>query len=173
MKPSETPNKILSPSLVYNVDVGKITNRYDYSSTTNRKSMFGSMSSSIQSFSDEYSTYFRIGKLILAHVLVVGYFSWATVYFFKHSEQTSKLNSCIIIPVSHAKYKKSSFILEIHDAKCENVFCNGYGMLFLLMATIYGFLFYFKIIKPSFGRSISRTTTYIKWQLNDFFGEKR
>lgn len=76
-----------SPGLVYNVDVGKITNRYEYDSTTNKKSMLDSMNSSIQSFSDEYSTYLRIGKHILAHSLVIGYFSWASVYFFKHSKQ--------------------------------------------------------------------------------------
>lgn len=87
MKPLDTTNKMLSPSLVYNVDVGKITNRYEYGPDTNKKSMFGSVNSSIQSFSDEYSTCLRIGKHLLAHFLVLAYFIWATVYFFKHSKQ--------------------------------------------------------------------------------------
>lgn len=161
---------MLSPSLVYNVDVGKITNRYEYGPDTDRKSMFDSMNSSIQSFSDEYSTYLRIGKHLLAHFLVLAYFIWATVYFFKHSKQICKLTCFCFSEICYAKHQVNiNLFLEVHDTKCENVFCDGYGMLFLIFIITYGFLFYFKIVKPNFGRSFSKSFTYVKWQLSDFF----
>lgn len=73
-----------SSSIPHTIDSENNSNRYNYNSTQ-KKSFFSSVSSSLESFSDEYSEYIRIGKIILLNCLVGAYFVWATVYFFQQS----------------------------------------------------------------------------------------
>lgn len=77
-------NDTSKPPIPHTSDAENNTNRLNYNPTL-KNSFFSSISSSLESFTDEYSEHIRIGKIILFNCLVGAYFAWATIYFFQQS----------------------------------------------------------------------------------------
>ncbi|XP_017044810.1 solute carrier family 28 member 3 isoform X2 [Drosophila ficusphila] len=78
----------------------------------------------------------RISLYILLHLVVVGYFSYATYHYHDISNYECTWSST--------------------NKLCGINFCTGYGMLLLLLGFIYIGLFYFYIFKPFVGHSLHR-----------------
>ncbi|XP_017065993.1 solute carrier family 28 member 3 [Drosophila eugracilis] len=77
----------------------------------------------------------KISCYILLHLVVVGYFSYATYHYHDISNYECYWSQ---------------------NPLCGINFCTGYGMLLLLLGFIYFGLFYYYIFKPTVGRNLHR-----------------
>lgn len=75
---------------------------------------------------------------------------------FTFSNIVSDLSNFTELVSLNQKHYYQLFFLESSDSTCKSIWCEGYGMLFILLVFTYGLLFYFQVIKRYFGRSISK-----------------
>ncbi|XP_031625263.1 uncharacterized protein LOC116341962 [Contarinia nasturtii] len=99
-----------------------------------------------ESFSDKYSTHIRCVKIIVINGIVGAYFAWATYHFFNK---------------------------KLSESECSSMWCDGYGMLALLMIFVYTCLIYFNVLKPLLGRCISTSIRPYKRQISATFQKSK
>lgn len=63
---------------IFNID--DVTRRYTYDPIYKK-----SFKESVREFPEKYSTQIRSVKIILFNIAIVGYFAWATFYYFQQS----------------------------------------------------------------------------------------
>lgn len=123
-----------------------------------------------KTFFEKYSSETKLARTLIINLVFGAYFAWATYYFVKNSQYWINIRNyrCICAQL----FLWISFI-EKWESKEENMWCDGYGMFFILVVFVYALLFYFKVIKRYFGRSITKTVRPYSRKIATTFERKK
>lgn len=126
-----------------------------------------------KTFFEKYSSEAKLARTLIINLIFGAYFAWATFYFVKNSQyQINWFDVFVQITCLTICFFFGIFI-EKWESKDENMWCDGYGMFFILVVFVYTLLFYFKVIKRYFGRSITKTIRPYSRQIAITFERKK
>uniref|UniRef100_A0A182P5K3 Sodium/nucleoside cotransporter n=1 Tax=Anopheles epiroticus TaxID=199890 RepID=A0A182P5K3_9DIPT len=93
---------------------------------------------------ERHRKHIQLGVYIVLNVVVIVFFGFATNYYLEH-EVTLKCLKPFVLTLA-------VFVSFTEQNECGMQWCDGYGMLVLLVGLVYLGLVYYHLVKPLFGR---------------------